>query len=308
MWQITKARTLFTNLVIESNDWVAPLQRKETYELKIEGLDPMHYEIVSRGADNQTADESVSPGDYLIRIWYDGAPSWVSLPRNVYFKPEASPSPDEPRTWASLSDLRELQRQIFYKSTDGTPQSAEMVPRVAALRESDLIRKTIEADALEKRITIPGIGLEFANKVAPWFMALAVLGLVVQIRNQVRRTFLDPELALNEPWLILDGRRGLEKAVAACWGFAIFIAPWVVTCCLIAVSTAEGMADGWRTGIGTEVLFILSLTGLLLLGGWSSLTVTGELLRLRRLRLEQLAALPLQGDSSLGAAESKPSV
>ena len=312
MWQITKARTLFTDLIIESTDWEAPLITEPSYLVKLEGVDePVRYEILSRReveVQSELPVPSVPDVEYRIRIRYEGSPRWVSLPQSVTLKedtPATEPEKDAPRNWSALPKLRELERNIFRTSAQAPSEPVEGVTKRAALRDADLIRKKIEADALEKRITIPGIGLEFANKVAPWFIALAVLGLIAQIRNQVRRTFLDPKLAIDEPWLILDARRGLEKAVAACWVFAIFISPWIVTGCLIAVSTAEGMADGWRAGIGSEILFILSLVALLLLGGWSSLTVTGELLRLRRLRLGLLGPLITQGESALKELESK---
>ena len=314
MWQITKARTLFTDLIIESTDWEAPLITEPSYLVKLEGVDePVRYEILSRReveVQNELPVPSVPDVEYRFRIRYEGSPRWVSLPQSVTLKapgsgaqdeegtPATEPEKDAPRSWRALPKLRELERNIFRTSTVTSSEPVEGVTKGAALRDADLIRKKIEADALEKRITIPGIGLEFANKVAPWFIALAVLGLIAQIRNQVRRTFLDPKLAIDEPWLILDARRGLEKAVAACWVFAIFISPWIVTGCLIAVSTAEGMADGWGTAIGSEIVFTLSLVALLLLGGWSSLTVTGELLRLRRLRLGLLGPLIAQGHPS----------
>jgi hypothetical protein len=148
---------------------------------------------------------------------------------------------------------------------------------------------------MERRIAVPGIGLEFRNGVAPWFIALGVLGLIVQIRNQVRRTFLDSELALSEPWLIVDGRRGVEKFVAGAWAGALLVAPWITTGCLIAVFAAESSANGWSTGLVEESITHLAVGSVLLIGGWSSLTLCGDLLLLRRLRLAKLATIAEPG-------------
>ncbi len=310
MWRIGRARRLFTDILIAENKWIVPPQKQDTYALDIEGVEPIDYKFVKRDVDE--------PGYYQIRIIYgaprqiggtgprvshEGTHPWVSLPRYVLVgTPEVAPAEARsgfgensnfmdrlfqsatPQTANVLPQFRDLHRQIFGKDP-------EVRAGLSPLQESAIILAKIEADAMQRRITVPGIGLEFGNGIAPWFIALTVIGLVVQIRNQVRRTLLDPEVALNEPWLILDGRRGLEKVGAAGWAFALLVAPWITNGCLVAVITAKGMADGWVMGAAQETIFHLCLATLILAGGWSSITLSGELLRLRRLRLEKLTAL-----------------
>jgi hypothetical protein len=291
MWQIGKARELFIDALIDSQPWERPSEKKDAYELKVDGLEPMRYEFLEgvRSKEDPIIDFGGTAKLHL-RFFYDGANSWASPVRSVLPRePDPITGKIEAQHASSLSALRDLHRQIF-----GIDLPANRVP----LLEADAIRKKIELHALERRTAVPGIGLEFRNGIAPWFIALTVLGLIVQIRNQVRRTFLDPELAINEPWLLLDGRRGLEKIVAGGWALALVMAPWITTGCLIAVSTVESMTDGWVTGIAQETIFHVCLASLLVFGGWSSLTMFGELLRLRRMRLEKLRTLAPQ--SSMG--------
>ena len=277
---VLAARQLFIRLVEQSVQWSEEVEENKKYELNIPGLDPMNYEVLSTGSgyswsvDYEDGEGIQVAKSQHIRIYCGGPRPWTSQTIYVVVKT----ADNRPIKWKSssiLQDLRALQSKIVWRP-------AQIPINATPIQEADIIRKEIESNAFERRTSMPGIGLEFRNGVAPWFIALTVLGLLVQIRNQIRRTFLDPDLAIDEPWLILDGRRGLEKATAGAWALAIFIAPWIATGCLIAVATVDTSIEGWNP----YHLFILPL---LLVGGWSSLTTFGELLRLRRLRLEKLA-------------------
>jgi len=308
MWQVENARRLLIDLVIDSQNWgeiktKIPVEaaldamkelnmsdQNRPNELKFSGVAPISYEITKSGSgslfDPDTLFDSLRNEEKLhVRFFYHGSPPWATPPRLVFVKePDPKTHKPQPESPDSLQDLRDLHHKIFGKDAE-IPSGAD------AILEADTIRKKIETPALERRTAVPGIGLEFRNGIAPWFIALTVLGLTVQIRNQIRRTFLDSELALDEPWLILDGRRGLEKIVAAGWAFALLVAPWIATGCLIAVSAAESTANSLVQSVARETMFNIGIVALLLFGGWSSLTMVAELLRLRRLRLEKLTTL-----------------
>jgi hypothetical protein len=310
MWQVENARRLFIDLVVDSKNWgeettktpvdkmveamrqaaANALDGDRANELKFTGVAPITYELTEPGAGGIFDTDLLigflrSETRLHVRFFYHGSPPWATPSRIIFVKeldPQThKPQPESPN---SLQELRDLQHKIFGKDAE-IPSGAD------AILEADTIRKKIETPALERRTAVPGIGLEFRNGIAPWFIALTVLGLTVQIRNQIRRTFLDPELALGEPWLILDGRRGLEKIVAAGWAFALLIAPWIASGCLIAVSAAESTANSLVQSVAGETLVNIGIGALLLFGGWSSLTMVAELLRLRRLRLEKLMTL-----------------
>lgn len=288
---VGEARKFFADVVVATVDWREQTgKEKGTYPLKVEGLDSAYYEIlrtVSGGEMYDKLSERKIQYDRFqeVRIYCKEPQSWTS---GTYWIRVPAQTVDisiiQRKPSQALQALRELQRRVVGKAAD---IPADATPQ----REAGIIRKAIESNAFERRTAVPGIGLEFRNGIAPWFIALIVAGLVVQIRNQIRRTLLDPDLAIEEPWLVLDGRRGLEKLVAVTWALAILIAPWIATGCLIAVFTAESRIEGWALGALTEMISHLCLVSILLVGGWSSLTTFGELLRLRRLRLDKLATL-----------------
>lgn len=144
---------------------------------------------------------------------------------------------------------------------------------------------------VENKTKVPIIDLEFQSSVAAWLLSFIVIGIMVQIRHNARRTLFDPDLAIDEPWLLLDGRRGLEKFVALGWLLGIALAPWIANGCLFAVFTAQLWADGGMDSIGLEICILFCCVVISVVSGWCSLTTMAELLRLRRLRLAKVKTL-----------------
>ena len=281
---VPEARDLLIRLVRQSFNWPGQTEEKKKYELNISGVDPMQYEVLETNFGNfQWTDRDLPDHDGVlvttrqdVRIYCEGHPRPWTSDTTVIVK-TADNQPIKWNSSAMLQRLRTLLKQ--------TGSKLQLATNLTPVQEADSIRKEIEATAYEQRTAIPGIGLEFRNGIAPWFIALTVLGLVIPIRNLVRRTLLDPDLAIEEPWLLLDGRSGLERIAAGAWTFAIFIAPWVASGCLVAVVTIELQLGGGN-------LFDLCIAPLILAGGWASLTTTGEILRLRRLRLAKISTIP----------------
>lgn len=154
--------------------------------------------------------------------------------------------------------------------------------------EYNLILRDIEQEVVDREVTVPGIEVAFRRDQAPWIIAFLTFGLLLMIRNQIRWVLLDKDLALEEPWMIVDATRGLERLIALGWFAAIWLAPWIATGCLLVVLSGSAIADAGIVSTLRATLVALTVTTLALLGGWASLTVAADLLRLRRLRQERL--------------------
>jgi hypothetical protein len=176
---------------------------------------------------------------------------------------------------------------------------AERLQRIAATlglkdtEKSDItaLFRAIERDSAERKVTVPGVDLAFRPDIAPWVIAVLSLGFLLMVRNQLRRVLIDRDLALDEPWIVVDSGSGLERLVAAGWLLAIWAAPWITSGCLLAVFSSQIIVDGAVTTWPKELLACGASLLLICLGGWTSLTVTSDLLCLRRLRKQKLERL-----------------
>ena len=157
-------------------------------------------------------------------------------------------------------------------------KDAESASATALLRE-------IERTVAGRKVPVLGTDLAFRADVAPWIVASLVVVLLLLIRNDLRWTLLDEDGGIDEPWIILDGEAGLEKLVAFGWGATILAAPWVASGCLMASLSSQIIVDGSIDSWPREVLTGLTALSLLLIGGWTSATVAGQLVALRRVRL-----------------------
>lgn len=199
------------------------------------------------------------------------------------------------------TDGRQWRAPVLEKamSEQSEKASAEKLQRIAAdlgLKDADKVEvgqlfRSIERESADRKVTVPGVELAFRPDVAPWAIAVLTLGFLVLIRNQIRRVLADKDLALDEPWIALDGDRGLERLVGGGWLLAIWAAPWIASGCLLAVFSSQIIVDGAVSTWPKEVLACVASLLLVLLGGWASLTATADLLRLRRLRRARLDEL-----------------
>lgn len=190
-----------------------------------------------------------------------------------------------------------------------TPDKASAnITRIAlelGLKDSDqkhysLILRDIEQEIVDREVTVPGIDLAFRSDLAPWIISILVIGFLLLIRNCVNTVLLDKELALGEPWIVVDAGTGLEKCVATGWLIAIWIAPWIATGCLLVVLSGGGVADGGIASTTRTTVASIIVMVLVVIGGWASLTVTASLLQLRRQRRELLRQSLVKPPSSFG--------
>jgi hypothetical protein len=104
----------------------------------------------------------------------------------------------------------------------------------------------IEYGIFENQKTeVPGLGIQCSLKLAPWAFAILVLGLLIQIQSQLAGIRTDvPHHGIGEPWLLLDGRRGLEWLFAWLWLIAIVASPLISSLALVTVMGSELHAAG----------------------------------------------------------------
>src|SRR5260221_2192340 len=94
-----------------------------------------------------------------------------------------------------------------------------------------------------KSAEVPGLGLQCSLKLVPWAFALLVMGLLVQIQNQLRAIRNDPTHGIEEPWLLLDGKAGLERFFALFWLHLVALSTLISNLSLGVLLWSEQHAD-----------------------------------------------------------------
>ena len=136
-----------------------------------------------------------------------------------------------------------------------------------------------------KRIEIPGIQFKtFDNTSAVWVLSWICFLILVLILSRVRRALADPDFGMEEPWLILDCKAGLERLVAFLWVIGIIFSSFIIhgTLILTLYEHNESIIEGipfWMASIK----FLLVLT--LIIGSyWATYGIMGFLAKLRMVR------------------------
>jgi hypothetical protein len=148
----------------------------------------------------------------------------------------------------------------------------------------DTLFSDIERALTNQTVTVPGLETAFRDSTAPWVISALILILVTMIRNAVRRVLSDRNLAVEEPWMLLDGEEGIEKILSLSWLGTILLAPWIANVCLLIVFSSQTFATGIISSPTSFVLACCIAFVLELGGGWVSLTATSALIQLRNLR------------------------
>lgn len=142
--------------------------------------------------------------------------------------------------------------------------------------------------ASQKQVSVPVVGLQVEAGNAAWALAGLTLVLLLLIRSRVRRVFLDPELAIEQPWLVLDWHTGIERVAATTWLLLVLLGPWVANVALAVTLAAQISAEGAITSVPGDVLRISLMLSLLLLSVWTALLTVSDLHHLRTLRFRHL--------------------
>lgn len=142
--------------------------------------------------------------------------------------------------------------------------------------------------ASQKQVSVPVVGLQLEARNAAWALAGLTLVLLLLIRSRVRRVFLDPDLAIEQPWLVLDWQTGIEHVAAVTWLLLVLLGPWVANATLAVTLAVQISAEGAITSVPGDVLRISFMLSLFVLSAWTALLTVSDVHCLRTLRFRHL--------------------
>jgi hypothetical protein len=224
--------------------------------------------------------------EYDVKFTVRDGRQWRSLLKGE--RERTARGDEDPRKWAEISSampqdfariLRYVGLPVDEVFKDGG--SPTIKPQLFATAEELLLRQPV---------LIPSLGLGVEANEAAWILSLSVLALLVLLRSRVDECLKRLDSGIEQPWLILDARKGVERVVAGCWLLTIGMSPWVANGSLLAQLVSENYAQGMQK---TNLTIYTSTTVLLVfvaIGGWLSYTCVSALLRLRLLRFKQESA------------------
>ena len=161
----------------------------------------------------------------------------------------------------------------------------ELEGKIAKLKvEPDPKTVTDARQALyQRQLAVPGIDVvTFNSEIATWIASILCFLILVVVRNRVNGIFRDANVGNDEPWLILDARLPVEKAVSAAWLAGIALSGWLVNFGPILASI-----DLERAGELNSLSLVFAIVAVLLLmsvSGWLSLKIVSDLLCIRKIR------------------------
>jgi hypothetical protein len=137
----------------------------------------------------------------------------------------------------------------------------------------------------QRQLTVPGIDIvTFNSEKATWIVSILCFLILVVVRNRINGIFQDASAGKEEPWLILDARLPMEKAIAAVWLAGIALSGWLANVGPILASIElerTGEIDPVSLGFATAAVLLL-MSG----SSWVGLKIVSDLLCLRKIRSE----------------------
>ncbi len=137
----------------------------------------------------------------------------------------------------------------------------------------------------QRQLKVPGIDIvTFNSENATWIISILCFLALVVVRNRINGIFQDTGAGREDPWLILDARLPVERAVATVWLAGIALSGWLVNFGPILLSI-----DLERAGEISSVSLGVAIAAVLLLisfSGWIGLKIVSDLLCLRKIRNE----------------------
>jgi hypothetical protein len=203
---------------------------------------------------------------------------------------EVTASQDDGRRWSIVTraQMQECPRETIVLLAVGDATELTTIAETLRLSSSGnhgALYRRVEFELVDSEVDTPGIGVRVTRAQATWTIAFVTVLFMTLIRHYVRQAVRDPKGALDEPWILLDGHAGLELLVARCWTTLIAIAPWIANGVLLVTITLEYLVYVPTTSVATDVVVAFAVVFLLGVGAWVSLTLVGDLLRLRDARL-----------------------
>lgn len=142
--------------------------------------------------------------------------------------------------------------------------------------------------AYRQQFTVPVIAISVRPDHATWALAGLTLILLLVIRNRVRRIYMDPTLAVTQPWLVLDWRGRIEQLTASMWLLLLLLGPWVANAGLVLTLAAQNSAEGGLTSVPGDVFRLCLMLGFLTFSAWIAVLTVVDLICLRKARREYL--------------------
>lgn len=154
------------------------------------------------------------------------------------------------------------------------------------------IYERIEREIVLDEVTVPNIqSARMAAPSAMWFLSAFTFSLLIVVSNRVRAIFQDQELACNIPWLVLDGRVGIERVFAILWLGMILLSPWIYSAMLFGTMTSQISTQGVQPHAIVTAIRVSGLLTFMLVGAWVSASIVSMCLELRRRRGVSLGVL-----------------
>ena len=102
----------------------------------------------------------------------------------------------------------------------------------------------VEELLLRQPVLIPSLGLGVEANEAAWILSLSVLALLVLLRSRVDGCLKRLDSGIEQPWLILDAGKGVERVVAGGWLLTIGMSTWVANGSLLVQLVSKHYGQG----------------------------------------------------------------
>jgi len=208
--------------------------------------------------------------------------------------------------YLNINDVSDLQRSLK-EIAQALDHPFESLSEIAFRWKLDVSTSTesneykrfyrqIEREFVTREVSLPTVAIGVSSLTAMWWLAAAIVGLLILVRSRVRFALRDPTFARSEPWLILDGSVGLERYLAKAWLWLVLLCPWVVGALLLMTVSGQAIADGISQSFAFAVIRIIGLISIPIVGGWVAASLVAVMIRLRRLRASYSEATRMEND------------
>lgn len=176
--------------------------------------------------------------------------------------------------------------KIFERENKWPAVARELGVKITGLTVQKNAETVIKARQIlyQRQLTVPGIDIvTFNSEKATWIVSILCFLVLVVVRNRIDGIFQDTGAGREDPWLILDARLPVEKAVAAAWLAGIALSGWLVNFGPILLTIdLERAGEINSASLGVAIAAVL----LLISGsGWIGLKIVSDLLWLRKIRV-----------------------
>ncbi len=210
------------------------------------------------------------------------------------------------RIYLNINDVSDLQKSLK-KIAQALDHPFESLSEIAFRWKLDLEASTttndyerfyrqIEREFVTREVSLPTVAIGVSSLTAMWWLAAAIVGLLILVRSRVRFALRDPTFARSEPWLMLDGSVGLERYLAKTWLWTVLLCPWVMGALLLMVVSGQAVADGISQSFTFAVIRIIGLISMPIVGGWVAVSLVAVMIKLRQLRASYSEATQKEKD------------